>query len=246
MKQNRLRLISESIQIVNEGHVDTDAMMYADGISKALQLKKTELGNMWTAEIVESSSDYVTGNGGGRIKYTKPAVPDEVTFSVEIENRKSPEPQLDEFGQPIPDSGDNVAEEMGDVKVTVSINGNQECEETFKDQALAGLKEIVTGFVMNCVDQYHQKVSVNEHKAVYEEKLIKGEQLSSDQKKMVLAAFVMRNTKENEANSKKSNPTAKITQTDEEWIKDHAFWFKDDGKTLSGRKKHAEPAYLAD
>jgi len=162
----KLQSVSESIKIVNEGHVDTDQMMYADAIAKVLQTNKSELGNVWTAEIVDASSDFVGGSGGGRIKYIRPAVPDEVDFSITIENRKSPEPKLGEDGLPIPDSGDNVQEETGDVKISVSINDNPAVEETFKDQALANITQVVTDFVVSVVNEHHQKqkVAANESK----------------------------------------------------------------------------------
>ena len=79
-----------------------------------------------------------------------------------------------------------------------------------------------------------------------EEKLIKGKDLNQNQKKQVLAAFTYRNTKENETVSKRVNPTAKITQTDAEWLDAHAFYFKNDGSELSSRKKHAEPHYMVE
>jgi len=85
---------------------------------------------------------------------------------------------------------------------------------------------------------------------INEEKLIKGAALTPEQKKLVLAAFVYRNTKENEPNVRKAlkdkADAMKFDASDDKWIEDHAFWFNNDGKTLSGRKKHAEPHYLAD
>jgi len=81
-----------------------------------------------------------------------------------------------------------------------------------------------------------------------EAKLIKGADLTPEQKKMVLAAYIYRNTKENEkvvrSFLKEKADGMKFTQTDDEWVKDHAFKFSNDGERLTG--KYAEPVYLAD
>lgn len=154
----RLQTISESIKLVSEAHVDTDQMMYADGIAKAMQTQKTELSNLWSAEILNSSSDFVTGNGGGRIKYTIPSVPNEVDFRVELLNRKSPEPQIDELGNEV--AGDDVPEDTADVKISVSINDNPIQETTLTSQPLTGLLEAVTSSVMSIVNEYNQKQKV--------------------------------------------------------------------------------------
>ncbi len=89
--------------------------------------------------------------------------------------------------------------------------------------------------------------SANEGK-LNEEKLIKGKDLTSDQKSQVLAAFTLRNTKENDnpRTRKALGDAAKFEQTDDEWVNGHSFSFNNDGSKLSGRKKYAEPDYMAD
>ncbi len=158
----KLQTVSESLKsrIVNEGHVDTDKMMYADSIAKALQKNKSELGNVWTTDIVDAGSDYVSGNGGGTIKYTRPATPDEIQYSVTIDNRKSPEPELDDQGMPIENTGDNVAEDTGDVTICVSINDNKIEDHTFPNQSLCGLSQLVVDYVASIVSEYHSKQKV--------------------------------------------------------------------------------------
>lgn len=76
--------------------------------------------------------------------------------------------------------------------------------------------------------------------------LIKGENLNEQQRRIVLSAYVYRNTIENRINSERINPNVKITLTDKDWIKTKAFYFIKDGSRLSGKHKHCEPAYLAD
>jgi len=75
-------------------------------------------------------------------------------------------------------------------------------------------------------------------------KLIKGENLTPEQKRHVLNAYIYRNTFENKERSQRLNPTCKIYVSDAQWINEHAFYFNNDG-SLSGRHKHCEPAYLA-
>lgn len=73
-------------------------------------------------------------------------------------------------------------------------------------------------------------------------KLVKGENLTAAQIKQVKSAFVYRYTVEN----KPAYPMANAaTQTDAEWINDHAFYIRKDG-TLASRPNYCEPVYLAD
>jgi spore germination cell wall hydrolase CwlJ-like protein len=69
--------------------------------------------------------------------------------------------------------------------------------------------------------------------------LIKGEQLNDGQRKQVLAAYVMRNTVEHPF-----PPSGGTTQTDQQWVEDHAFYFVKDGSRLMRSHHHCEPSYL--
>lgn len=169
----KLKSIRESLNIVddqpakgkksvNEAHVETDKMMYADVIAKEIQKQKTELNNLFQAEITDSSSDYETGNGGGRIKIIRPAVPDELEYHVELENIKDPTPSTNELGEEVP--GDNVPEPIADVTISVSMNDGKMEQEKLKALPLAGLKEAVVTFVMAKTMEHYQKQKVNEAK----------------------------------------------------------------------------------
>ncbi len=72
--------------------------------------------------------------------------------------------------------------------------------------------------------------------------LIKGSNLSTDQRNQVLQCFCHRNTIE--------HPFPRSggfgQGTDNEWIADRAFYFVKDGSRLSARHRHCEPAYLAE
>lgn len=96
-------------------------------------------------------------------------------------------------------------------------------------------------------------------------KLIKGQDLTQEQKEQVLAKFTHRWTHENPhrvavhgpcpfcdiktpyVNTQTTNghthPTEPLV-TDEEWMQAHAFWFNQNGKLTAAA--FAEPAYLAD
>jgi len=155
----RLQTISESLKSsVNEAHVDTDKLMYADSIAKALQQQKTELGNVWSAEIMNSGSDDTNGNGGGRIKYTIPATPSEVEYQVEIENHRTPGPKLDDQGVPIP--GEEITQDLADVLVTVSIDDSPCAVKHLKDQSISGLKDVIKDIVVSAVKDHHKKQRV--------------------------------------------------------------------------------------
>lgn len=72
-------------------------------------------------------------------------------------------------------------------------------------------------------------------------KLIRGKDLTPEQKEKVLAAFIYRNTKEKPF-SKSGGDGSK---TDDEWVNAHSFAFTKNGE-LSNRKKYADPDYMAE
>ena len=75
-------------------------------------------------------------------------------------------------------------------------------------------------------------------------KLIKGENLTLSQISEVKRAFMYRYTGEHTPSAvilQGSKPTHK---TDDEWIKDHAFYIRNDGH-LSNLPKYCEPSYYA-
>lgn len=79
--------------------------------------------------------------------------------------------------------------------------------------------------------------------------LIRGDKLSSDQRRQVLAAFIYRWTSDNGQREAvwrglRSQPTIPL-QTDQQWLAEHAFHFTKDGSRLTRNRKHAEPAFLA-
>ncbi len=79
--------------------------------------------------------------------------------------------------------------------------------------------------------------------------LIQGKSLTQSQRRIVLAAFVYRWTRDNEQRERawagiKGKPTVAL-QSDEEWLREHAFHFVNDGSRLMANRRHAEPAYLA-
>ena len=63
-------------------------------------------------------------------------------------------------------------------------------------------------------------------------RLIKGQKLTHEQREMVLAAFIHRDTVECPLIRGEGDlPTGPFArQTDEDWIRSHSFWFADDGK----------------
>jgi len=67
-------------------------------------------------------------------------------------------------------------------------------------------------------------------------KLIKGKDLTSDQLRQVLSAYVHR--------FHAIGPD-KFYKTEKDWILDHAFYFTKQGR-LSNRHKHCEPAFMAE
>lgn len=80
--------------------------------------------------------------------------------------------------------------------------------------------------------------------------LIKGENLNEKQRQLVCAAFIYRWTVENRQRQDAwagidGKPTMPL-QSDDQWIKEHAFHFVADGSRLSVSNRHAEPVYMAD
>jgi len=80
--------------------------------------------------------------------------------------------------------------------------------------------------------------------------LIKGADLNTKQKQEVLNVFGYRWTVENKQRALQwlgnIQPPTIQPQTDEEWLKEHAFYFVEDGTRLSKKRRHCEPACLAD
>jgi hypothetical protein len=78
-------------------------------------------------------------------------------------------------------------------------------------------------------------------------KLIKGDDLNQTQTEQVLSAFIYRWTSDNNARERVwaniSKPTIPLV-SDNQWLKDHAFWFINDGSRLATRH-HAEPVYMS-
>lgn len=73
--------------------------------------------------------------------------------------------------------------------------------------------------------------------------LIKGQNLTSRQKSIVLNAFIYRNTIENHS---RPDGIRQEPVTDEQWIQEHAFHFIKDGSRLMANIHFCEPHYMAD
>ncbi len=98
-------------------------------------------------------------------------------------------------------------------------------------------------------------------------KLVRGDRLTTAQRRQVLSAFAHRWTHENAQQTYGGRCPACVQQrqcdgnmvvngkpwheqhvpltTDEQWLRDHAFYITTAGR-LSARHRHCEPAYLAD
>ena len=76
--------------------------------------------------------------------------------------------------------------------------------------------------------------------------LIKGEKLNQRQFEQVLNAYVHRFTTGNPAAKRVHPKLGEPTQTDQEWVNEHAFHFLADGSRLSWKHNHCEPAFVAD
>jgi len=78
-------------------------------------------------------------------------------------------------------------------------------------------------------------------------KLIKGENLTPKQAQEVKSAFGYRWTIQNESRARNWNraggsPSIPLID-DEQWLKEHAFYFRKDGK-LATRPRHYVPVYM--
>ena len=70
--------------------------------------------------------------------------------------------------------------------------------------------------------------------------LIRGDKLNAVQKRQVLRAFVHRLTYENAYRA-----PCRYPQTDQQWLREHAFYFRNDGM-LSISRRYAMPASLGE
>lgn len=95
--------------------------------------------------------------------------------------------------------------------------------------------------------------------------LIRGDRLNAEQRRLVLAAFTYRWTRENpyrkqfyrcphcdldnfrfeSLECRRYHPTVSL-QSDDEWLAEHAFHFVKDGSRLMSNRHHAELASMAD
>ena len=82
--------------------------------------------------------------------------------------------------------------------------------------------------------------------------LIRGDRLTHKQKEIVLCAFIYRWTADNGARETvwqgiQGKPTIELI-SDEQWIKEHAFYFHKSGERLSNKKTEvwAVPAYMTE
>ncbi|MBI3864889.1 MAG: hypothetical protein HY290_23685 [Planctomycetia bacterium] len=81
--------------------------------------------------------------------------------------------------------------------------------------------------------------------------LIRGAELNIRQRVLVLSAFSYRWTHENPSRKSvwsrvRSGMPLIPLQTDEQWLREHAFHFVRDGSRLSARHRFCEPHYVAD
>jgi hypothetical protein len=82
--------------------------------------------------------------------------------------------------------------------------------------------------------------------------LIRGDKLTEKQRSIVLSVFGYRWTAENESRAKEwtkdygTQPEHLIMQTDQDWLKGHAFHFIKDGSRLMFNRHFCEPHYTAD
>ena len=82
--------------------------------------------------------------------------------------------------------------------------------------------------------------------------LIKGTQLNPRQREQVLAAYIYRWTRDNPHRERSwqgfkppVRPTIPLI-SDDEWLKQYAFNFVEDGSRLHARRKYAVPVYGCD
>ncbi len=101
----------------------------------------------------------------------------------------------------------------------------------------------------NCGCQMGRRMGRNASRGRASNPLVRGDQLTADQKRQVLNAFIYRWTKENEVRArqlfaKHGGPPRIAPVTDAQWIKDHAFHMTKAGH-LQLNRRHAEPAFMA-
>ena len=79
-------------------------------------------------------------------------------------------------------------------------------------------------------------------------RLIKGEYLTPEQRRLVLSAFIHRDTIESPWTDDARRVGGRTVErvSDNVWIRQHAFWFNNNGLNLDGRHDHCEPSYMAD
>jgi hypothetical protein len=108
------------------------------------------------------------------------------------------------------------------------------------------------GYDSGIVVRKNRKLSDTGKGRVSSNPLLKGDKLNSSQRQQVLSAFGYRWTKENETRARswyKSSgfhPPMTALQTDDQWLKEHAFHFTKDGSRLAGNRKYAEPSFMAE
>lgn len=82
--------------------------------------------------------------------------------------------------------------------------------------------------------------------------LIRGDKLNDNQRRYVLNAYIYRwttgNTRREEVyhNAAECQKPSIPLQTDDKWLKEHAFHFTKDGMRLMANRRWAAPAFLAD
>jgi len=76
-------------------------------------------------------------------------------------------------------------------------------------------------------------------------KLIRGNNLTPLQQKVVLSAYTYRLTTENGYPSRNPCGATVPAISDARWLKEHAFYITSAGR-LSNRHRHCVPAYMAD
>lgn len=77
-------------------------------------------------------------------------------------------------------------------------------------------------------------------------RLVKGENLSSAQVKQVKAVFVHRLTTENGYPQRNPCGATVPAISDEQWIKEHAFYIRSSDGRLADKPNHCEPVFMAE
>jgi hypothetical protein len=76
-------------------------------------------------------------------------------------------------------------------------------------------------------------------------KLVKGDKLAPETRREVLNAFVYRLTSENGYPARNPCGARVPAISDTQWLSEHAFYVRVDGK-LARNRRHAEPCFLAE